>query len=52
MHAPELAKTAWNAVVVAGVDSWSTSAVNLLTDARWYLSVASDILDIFGQEGR
>jgi len=51
MHALELAKTAWNAVVVAGVDSRSTSAVNLLTDARWYLSVASDILDIFGQEG-
>jgi len=51
MHALELAKTAWNAVVVADVDSRSISAVNLLTDARWYLSVASDILDIFGQEG-
>jgi len=48
MHALELAKTAWNAVIM---HSEPAAANTLESDAKSYLLIAAHILNIYGEEG-
>lgn len=54
MHALELTKTTWNAII-AGEQSGelsNTAAVRQLEDAaRHYLALASRVLEVYGPEG-
>jgi hypothetical protein len=51
MHALEVAKCAWNELIVSG-DGTSTKALpNLMDATEWYLSVAHHVLYTLGPEG-
>lgn len=54
MHALELTKTAWNAIIAgeqSGVASSSDTTRRLEDAARHYLEIASQVLDTYGPEG-
>jgi hypothetical protein len=54
MHALELAKTAWNAIIAGehAEPALSRSATKRLEDAaQHYLSIASQVLETYGPEG-
>ena len=54
MHALELTKTAWNAVIVEERSRRpsNSSAIKRLEDAaKHYLSIASHVLEVYGPEG-
>ena len=48
MHALELAKTTWNAVITQGE---AVPSRNTVKDAQLYLTIARGILENFGPEG-
>ena len=47
MHALEMAKTAWNAVVTND----TAPTTEYLARAQWYLLIACEILETYGPEG-
>lgn len=54
MHALELTKTAWNAIIAgeqSGIPPTLDSTRRLEDAARHYLRIASQVLDTYGPEG-
>ncbi|KAH7915857.1 hypothetical protein BJ138DRAFT_1141031 [Hygrophoropsis aurantiaca] len=53
MHSLEMAKTAWNASIIAerNESRFGTAAVDLEKKAQLYLRLSSEILNVFGPEG-
>ncbi|KAF9228438.1 SET domain-containing protein [Gyrodon lividus] len=50
-HLLEMAKTAWNAIATSEQPDPSDKRINLLTQARAYLRLSNQILDVIGPEG-
>lgn len=54
MHALELTKTAWNAIIAgeqSGIPPSSDTTRRLEGAARYYLELASQVLNTYGPEG-